>query len=109
MFWRSWSYFVTVSYTHLDYDDNGAITSEWSEGLISQKIKEFIVANRHYPNEGWCRRPGHIAAAVAGGQADSKDQRPLGAVVSQVVHRQRDLRSVQAADGGRTLRRVGTN
>ena len=39
-------------------------------------------------------------------EADSKDQRPLGTVVSQVVHRQRDLRSVQAADGGRTLRRV---
>lgn len=38
-------------YGTLDYDDNGAITSEWSEGLISQKIKEFIVANRHYPNE----------------------------------------------------------
>lgn len=38
-------------YGTLDYDDNGAITSEWSEGLISQKIKEFIVANGHYPNE----------------------------------------------------------
>lgn len=39
------------NYGTLDYDDNGAITSEWSEGLISQKIKEFIVANGHYPNE----------------------------------------------------------
>ena len=38
-------------YGTLDYDDNGAITSEWSEGLISQKVKEFIVANGHYPNE----------------------------------------------------------
>lgn len=38
-------------YGTLDYDDNGAITSEWSKGLISQKIKEFIVANGHYPNE----------------------------------------------------------
>lgn len=38
-------------YGTLDYDDNGAITNEWSEGLISQKIKEFIVANGHYPNE----------------------------------------------------------
>lgn len=38
-------------YGTLYYDDNGAITSEWSEGLISQKIKEFIVANGHYPNE----------------------------------------------------------
>lgn len=39
------------NYGTLDYDDNGAITSEWSEGLISQKVKEFIVANGHYPNE----------------------------------------------------------
>lgn len=38
-------------YGTLDYDDNGAITNEWSEGLISKKIKEFIVANGHYPNE----------------------------------------------------------
>lgn len=38
-------------YGTLDYDDNGAITNEWSEGLISTKIKEFIVANGHYPNE----------------------------------------------------------
>lgn len=38
-------------YGTLYYDDNGAITSEWSEGLISQKVKEFIVANGHYPNE----------------------------------------------------------
>ena len=38
-------------YGTLQYDDNGAITSEWSEGKISKKIKEFIVKNGHYPNE----------------------------------------------------------
>lgn len=43
-------------YGTLDYDDNGAITSEWSEGEISKKIKEFIVKNGHYPNEAEKKR-----------------------------------------------------
>lgn len=43
-------------YGTLQYDDNGAITSEWSEGEISKKIKEFIVKNGHYPNEAEKKR-----------------------------------------------------
>lgn len=43
-------------YGTLQYDDNGAITSEWSEGKISKKIKEFIVKNGHYPNEAEKKR-----------------------------------------------------
>ncbi len=38
-------------YGTLSYDENGAITNEWSEGLISTRIKEFITANGHYPND----------------------------------------------------------
>lgn len=37
-------------YGTLNYDENGRITNEWAEGLISTKIKEFIKNNNKYPN-----------------------------------------------------------
>lgn len=35
-------------YGTLNYDENGRITNEWAEGLISTKIKEFIKNNNKY-------------------------------------------------------------
>lgn len=37
-------------YGTLNYDENGRVTNEWAEGLISTKIKEFIKNNNKYPN-----------------------------------------------------------
>ena len=37
-------------YGTLNYDENGRITNEWAEGLISTKIKEFIKNSNKYPN-----------------------------------------------------------
>lgn len=37
-------------YGTLNYDENGRITNEWAEGLISKKIKDFIRVEKHYPD-----------------------------------------------------------
>ncbi len=36
---------------YLQYDDQGNVTSEWQEGIISRAIKDFINKNKSYPTE----------------------------------------------------------
>ena len=40
---NGWYYYITPH-------ENGRITNEWAEGLISKKIKDFIRVEKHYPD-----------------------------------------------------------
>ena len=50
------------------YDEKGLETDEYSEGVISQKIKEFINSNKKYPSEDEMKS---IYSEIAGGDQET--------------------------------------